>query len=105
MEDNYSKKLKRAKKRVEEIKGFYIHLFVYLAVNIFILVGVFSSVSGNWSNFWDVGHFFTPIFWGVGLAFHAAKVFAFNPFFGKDWEERQIQKYIEEDKKNAERFK
>ena len=105
MEDGYNERHKRAKKRVEEIKGFYIHLFVYMAVNVFILVAIYSSVSGNWSNFWDLGHFFTPIFWGIGLAFHATKVFALNPFFSKDWEERQIQKYIDEDKKNAEKFK
>ncbi|WP_089888181.1 2TM domain-containing protein [Kriegella aquimaris] len=105
MEERYNNKFRRAKKRVEELKGFYIHLFVYMAVNVFILVGVYSSVSGDMDSFWDLGHFFTPIFWGIGLAFHAAKVFGFSPFFNKEWEERQIQKYIDEDKKNAEKFR
>ncbi len=49
--------------------------------------------------------FSTAIFWGIGLGFHAAKVFSFSTFFSKNWEERQIQKYIEKDKKEAEKFK
>jgi hypothetical protein len=42
--------------------------------------------------------------WGIGLAFHAAKVFGFNPLFGKNWEERQIQKFIEKDKREMDKY-
>ena len=31
-----TKKYIKAKKRVEELKGFYIHLSVYIAVNLFL---------------------------------------------------------------------
>ncbi len=31
-------KYEKAKKRVEEIKGFYSHLFVYIAVNIVLVI-------------------------------------------------------------------
>ncbi|UII79074.1 2TM domain-containing protein [Flagellimonas sp. CMM7] len=100
--ENFEKdKLKRAKKQVEELKGFYIHLAVYVAVNTFILINIYLRSD----NFWEWGHFVTVFAWGIGLAFHASKVFDFNPIFGKKWEERQIQKYIEEDKKEMDKYK
>ena len=95
MEAENQNKLERAKKRVEEIKGFYIHLAVYVVIR----------TMGEGETFWKFSSFFTLIFWGIGLAFHWAHVFNFNPLFGKKWEERQIQKYIEKDKRDAEKFK
>ena len=45
---------------------------------------------------WDV--FGTPIIWGILLIFHAAKVFGnFSPF-GKKWEEKKIQQFMEDNK-------
>lgn len=109
MENKYRNKLNRAKKRVEELKGFYIHLTVYIAVNMFITITkiVKNLQDGETINeaFWDFGTFATWFFWGIGLVFHAARVFSFNPFFSKDWEERQIQKYMEEDGKEIEKYK
>ncbi len=101
MENFENDKLKRAKKQVDELKGFYIHMAVYLVVNVFILVNIFLHTD----SFWQWGHFFTPLFWGVGLLFHSFKAFKYNPFFSKGWEERQIQKYIEKDKEEAKKFK
>lgn len=101
MENFEKNKLKRAKKQVEELKGFYIHLVIYIAVNTFILINIYLRSD----NFWEWGHFVTLGAWGIGLAFHAFKVFDFNPIFGKKWEEKQIQKYIEEDKKEMDKYK
>ena len=82
MEELRKNKLERAKKRVDEIKGFYL----------------------NTDSFWQWGHFVTLFFWGIGLFFHGAKVFGFNPLFSKSWEERQIQKYIDKDRDNAGKY-
>lgn len=101
MENFEKEKLKRAKKQVEELKGFYIHLVIYVAVNTFILVNIYLRSD----NFWEWGHFVTLFAWGIGIFFHASKVFDFNPLFGKKWEEKQIQKYIEEDKKEMDKYK
>lgn len=105
MENEPNAKLRRAKKRIEEIKGFYIHLTVYVIVNAFILVNIFIRSLDGGETFWKFSTFFTLIFWGIGLVFHAAKTFNLNPFFGKKWEERQIQKYIEKDKREANKYK
>lgn len=105
MEDlNILEKRKRAKKRVDELKGFYIHLTVYTIINTFIIGVMLVSQSDNedfrlrWYNF------STAIFWGLGLLIHAMVTFRLNPFFGKSWEDRMIQKYMEEDRKESERF-
>jgi len=109
MENYDQEKLSRAKKRVEELKGFYIHLAVYLIINTFITVNkvIRNFYDGETFNeaFWDFGTFAVWFFWGIGLAFHGIKAFSYNPFFGKNWEERQIQKYIEKDKQEADKYK
>lgn len=106
--ENNDKKLNRAKKRLEELKGFYWHLAAYIGVNSFISI---SSVVGRMSSgasfleVLDFGTFAVWFFWGIGLFFHGMKVFSYNPVFSKQWEERQIQKYIEKDRKQAEKFR
>ncbi|NNE02455.1 MAG: 2TM domain-containing protein [Eudoraea sp.] len=98
-------KLKRAKKQVEEMKGFYIHLAIYIIINGFIIVNILVRSLSDGDQFWALPTFFTPFFWGIGLAFHASKVFGYNPFFGKKWEERQIKKYIEKDEQESAKYK
>lgn len=104
-------KLGRAKKRVEQLKGFYWHLGIYLIVNLFISISKMAHILGTngWTNFeadfFDFGLFATWFFWGIGLAFHAIKVFSLNPVFGKDWEEKQIQKFIAQEKNEIEKYR
>ncbi len=104
-QEQETEKFKRAKKRVEELKGFYIHLTVYLVINSFIVVNILIRSWSGGDAFWQFGTFFTPFFWGIGLAFHGFKVFDYNPILGKKWEERQIKKYIEKDKRDAAKYK
>ncbi len=98
-------KLKRARKRVEQIKGFYVHLAVYVVINLIIVMsfGIRNGLEGEPLEFW--GAFSTTAFWGIGLAFHALNVFGLNGILGRQWEQRQIRKFMEEDRKEAEKFK
>ncbi|GAB5474292.1 MAG: 2TM domain-containing protein [Maribacter sp.] len=109
METNRREKKKRARERVEELKGFYIHLMVYVLVNLFIMgVSIYARMNEGdsfVSAFFSFGTFATPFFWGIGLAGHASKVLGFNFIFGKNWEERQIQKYMDADRKEVEKYK
>lgn len=101
-------KLNRAKKRLEELKGFYWHLAAYIGVNSFITISTIIGRMSNGASFLEVldfGTFAVWFFWGIGLFFHGMKVFSHNPIFSKAWEERQIQKYIEKDKQQAEKFR
>lgn len=84
------KKYARAKKKVEDIKGFYIHLFIYLLmVPVFIFLN-FRSTSFPWALFPIIG-------WGIGVTGHAMEVFGYNPLLGKSWEERKLKEFMEKD--------
>ena len=101
-------KLKRAKKRLHELKGFYGHLAAYIGVNSFITISAIIGRMNSGASFLEVldfGTFAVWFFWGIGLFFHGIKVFSLNPIFSKSWEERQIKKYIEKDKQEVEKFK
>ena len=81
-----------AKKRVEEIKGFYGNLIAYVVVNIgLVVVNLLTSPAYLW--------FFWPMLgWGIGVFFHGLKVFNYMPFFGKEWEEKKIKELMEKEK-------
>jgi len=89
----------RAKKKVEKIQGFYWHLLIYIIVNTVLIV---TSTDRTDLPFWSFWTFSTAIFWGIGLAFHFLGVFGQHLIFGKDWEQRQIEKYMNKDKKRWE---
>ncbi len=82
----------RAKKRVEELKGFYGNLISYCCV-IPILIFVNLTYSPKFQWFW-----FSAAGWGFGVLMHAFKVFGYS----SNWEERKIQEILskENDKKN-----
>jgi len=84
------KKYERAKKRVEELKGFYIHITIYLImVPVFIYLN-YKSTGFPWAIFPIVG-------WGFGVMGHAMEVFSYNPFLGKNWEERKMREFMDKD--------
>jgi len=99
----------KAKKRVKELKGFYTHLMVYVMINTMLTVIKIVGTSFYGDTFmgplWHFSTFASWLFWGMGLSFHAIKVFKMNPFFNKDWEDQQIQRYMEEDRKEVEKYK
>ena len=83
-------------KQMKRIKGFYVHLLVYILINAFILFGN-RYEHGN-GEFWRWETFSTAIFWGIGLAAHGLSVFGRNIFFTSDWENRKIQEFMDKDK-------
>jgi 2TM domain len=96
-----SEQYQLAKKQVGAIKGFYIHLFIYLIVNIGIM---FSNYNCNLSVFdaiFSWATLGTAVFWGIGLVSHWSRVFGKDLIFNKKWEERKIQEYMGKDKKST----
>lgn len=84
-------KLKEAKERVEKLKGFYCHLTIYLIfIPIFITLNYMGGSNFPWAIFPIVG-------WGFGVAGHASETFDWNPFFSKQWEQRKIKEYMDND--------
>lgn len=80
----------RAKKRVDELKGFYGNLISYC-----IVIPTLALV--NYFTFWGFQWFWFPMLgWGLGVSFHAIGVFG----YGKSWEERKIQEIVNKEKNN-----
>jgi hypothetical protein len=62
----------RAKKRVEAKLGFYIHLAIYIVVNILlIIINITTSTQYLWFKWPLIG-------WGIGVFFHALGTFVFS---------------------------
>jgi len=80
-----------AKRKVKDLKGFYIHLFVYIVVNLFII----SRNVQQGDNLSEIDNYWTAIFWGIGLLVHAIRVFVPNFILGKEWEERKIRELMD----------
>ena len=84
---------REARKRVEEKKGFFMHLAVYICVNIFLVI--IWAVTGD-----GFPWFVFPLGgWGIGILFHFLGVFVFTRQTG--WEKREIEKEVEKLKKSG----
>ena len=69
----------QAQKRVDELKGFYSHLVVYLLVNAFVSYKKIERNLESGETFqealFDFSTFVLWLAWGIGLAIHAYNVF------------------------------
>ncbi|WP_370980426.1 2TM domain-containing protein [Agaribacterium sp. ZY112] len=74
--------------QVRAIKGFYSHLFTYIAVISFLAILNYLQSPNNLWVIW-------PAFgWGIGVASHGINAFElFNPF-GAEWEKKQVEKKL-----------
>ncbi|MGM0365103.1 MAG: 2TM domain-containing protein [Actinomycetota bacterium] len=76
----------KARERVEEIKGFYSHLFTYIVVMVILmLVNFFSTPGFYWFLIVAGG-------WGFGLFWHAMGVFIFSRSIGSRRDKGKIKK-------------
>ena len=90
MEANFQKeeRYNEARKKVDAIKGFYIHLMAYVLVNGFSIFGNYFENNhthdiSNWGT-WNVS-----VLWGIGLLIHGWNAFGQNLFFSPDWGKKE----------------
>ncbi len=79
----------RARERVSEIKGFYIHLSVFIGV-LALLFAVNATSGGAWWVQWVF------LGWGIGVLAHGFAIFGRTPAFITRWEERKTKEYMDE---------
>lgn len=87
---------RRARAHVRALRGFYVHVAMYVAVNLGLLaVNLLSSPDRLW--------FYWPLLgWGIGLVAHALRVFTV-PGFDGDWEERKVAEYKDRERTRGHR--
>ncbi|HMB63986.1 MAG TPA: 2TM domain-containing protein [Eudoraea sp.] len=113
-EEAYLEKLRRAKKRVGEIKGFYNHVKAFVIVNIVLFLiraDVFKFITAegisedvHFMDWLSLNFLITPVLWGIGLVIHAIYVHRHRFKFIGDWEEKQIQRYMEQEEEEGKTF-
>lgn len=81
-----------AKKRVKEIKDFYIHLIIFLVV---VAILTIINVANFAMNSEEVTLWFLfPLgFWGFAVIMHALRTFLIGP--GSNWEKRKIKEVMD----------
>ena len=91
-----SNKAAKARKRIQDIKGFYQHLFAYCLFTPF-------TIFINYKTYWDYKWFwFSVIGWGIGLVIHGVCVFANKGVFGTEWEEQKIEELMRKEENHWE---
>jgi hypothetical protein len=86
-----------AKERVEQLRGFYMHLAAFLLVNLFLIVTNWLTSPGDWWFYW-------PLFgWGIGLTLHGFSVFFDGGIFGKQWESKKIKELMGDNENPADK--
>lgn len=86
---------KEAKKRVEEIQGFYWNFASYIIVNGFLTFLDLRDGEYNWA-YWPLAG------WAIGVFFHAIEVFGF--FNSSSWKDRMVKKELEKRQREREEF-
>ena len=82
-------RLRLAHKRAQDMRGFYVHVMVYLCINGGLAV-LDALTGGGWWFLW------VAIPWGVGLASHAVALVS-DRMFGAEWEQRKVDRYLRRD--------
>jgi len=88
-----------ARKRLENLKGFYWSVIAYIIVIPFL---IFINFKTSW---YEHKWFFYPMLgWGVGIAFQAYEVYGKDKYFGKSWENRKLEEFMKEEENNLNRW-
>jgi hypothetical protein len=83
----------KAKKRVENLKGFYGNLAAYI-------VTIPTMMLVNYLTDWSFQWFWIPLLgWGLGISIHAFTVFGQENVLGKAWEEKKIKEIMDKETK------
>jgi hypothetical protein len=94
MTDLHEEALTRARERVEELKGFYIHLAIYVVINVGLYVIDFAQGDGlQWAYWVTIG-------WGIGILVHLVSLIIEQSRFTARWEARKVAEYAEQEERD-----
>ena len=95
MEQTTDRSYERARKRVRDVRDFYVHLGVFVIVN-----GALFGI--NMLTTPDTLWFFWPLLgWGVGLVLHAFSLVTEGHLLGEEWEERKTRELMERQQRSG----
>jgi hypothetical protein len=84
-------RVSRARARARSVRGFYVHVGVYLIVNVSVFIAnavmVMVNSGQNWFFQWLL------LAWGIAVVINAFVVYT-DRFLGPEWEERKVREYL-----------
>jgi len=91
-----NKKYLQAKKKVKSLRRFYIHLFIFLIVNIALLFRLLMLEKDESLDFFVWVVLNIMITWSIGILVHAWIVFKGKLIFSKEYEDSKIAELMRE---------
>lgn len=87
--------IERAQLRARQKRRLYQHFIVFLLGSVvLILINVIFEIGTDINPFGIDWFVWAIIFWAVILLIHAFNVFVTNKFFGKEWENEQVDRLV-----------
>ena len=98
--------IERAQERARQKRRLYQHFIVFLiGAVVLILLNVIFEIGQNINPFGIDWFVWAIILWAVILLLHVFNVFVTNRFFGKDWENRQVEKLVAKQRERIEELR
>ncbi|NNK82353.1 MAG: 2TM domain-containing protein [Flavobacteriaceae bacterium] len=91
------KQFEDAKKRVNKLKIFYIHLAGYIVVLSLVVWNLLIIEDGEYKKAIVLLNWTTIVVWGIFIIIHAWTTFKGRFLFSKKWEDKKVKEYMEED--------
>jgi uncharacterized membrane protein len=85
-----------AKYKVEQIKRFYIHFMLFLIATIIYVAKTYFGAPLNFSPF-NLLSQTVMLIWAFIIVVKAVKTYSSQLFFGKQWEEKKMQKFMQDE--------
>jgi len=90
------KRFVNAKRKVDRIKIFYLHLVLYIIVVALISYNFYILEEGPFKNNITALNISVLVFWTIFISIHGWTVFKGKLLFKKRWEDKKIEKILKE---------
>ena len=86
----------KAKRSVKKRKAFYIHLLIFITVN---LITIYIKINGEHPI--KLNEYFTRGIWTFFLVLQGIRTFVPDFFLGSNWEDKKIQELMNKNRSNG----
>ena len=97
-DSNTEQKYIQARKKVKNLKIFYIHLIGYIILVVLLCYNLWI-IEGPYKDFFTWFNTIMMISWTVFIGLHALHVFKGITFFSSSWEKKKLKEFMNEENK------
>ena len=98
--------IQNAQRRIKQKKRLYIHFVIFLIGSVFlILANLVFGIGKDVTPFGINWFVYTIFIWLFLLLYHTFNVFVTHKFMGKDWEQKQLDKLVAQQKQRIDELK